>query len=102
MIRRWAISALILAGLIQACACTGPLAPLGKASAAVISQCMLGGQVQPDETIAACTAVIAASAPFATLRARAYNLRGEAYCATAQHDRAISDQTQAIRLRPDF
>jgi tetratricopeptide (TPR) repeat protein len=48
-------------------------------------------------TLATCS-----PAQMADQRAQYLNARGEYYCQTRQYDLAIADQTEAIRLRPNF
>src|SRR5712691_10254342 len=55
-----------------------------------------------DEAIAACTRVIQNRGTSTKNRALAYNNRGVEYGAKGDHDRAISDFSEAIRLDPKY
>jgi tetratricopeptide (TPR) repeat protein/CHAT domain-containing protein len=58
---------------------------------------------QPARTIAACTSVLARSAGApARFRAMALGNRGNAYSAVGDHDRALADYDEAIRVDPTF
>ncbi|MGH6848409.1 MAG: tetratricopeptide repeat protein, partial [Methylocella sp.] len=59
--------------------------------------------VNPDNRIAACTQVLARGGTLSAHdRAMAYAYRGDAYATKANHDRAIQDCTEAIRLDPKY
>ncbi|MGH6834133.1 MAG: tetratricopeptide repeat protein [Methylocella sp.] len=59
--------------------------------------------VNPDNRIAACTQVLARGATLSAHdRAMAYAYRGDAYATKANHDRAIQDCNEAIRLDPKY
>jgi lipoprotein NlpI len=59
-------------------------------------------QADPARSIAGCTHLIQDESTSAPDRAIAYTNRGLAYAASGDLDRAIADQTEAIRLQPDY
>jgi tetratricopeptide (TPR) repeat protein len=58
--------------------------------------------VDPDTRIAGCTALIQTGQLTTGNLSTIYNNRGTAYSSKGDHDRAIQDYNEAIRLRPDF
>ncbi len=64
--------------------------------------CVGGGNYTPDQTIDACTAIIATAREIRENAAIAHNNRGLAYNAKGLYDGAIQDYDQAIRLRPEY
>jgi tetratricopeptide (TPR) repeat protein len=57
----------------------------------------------PDEGIAACTAIIQSESESPGNRARAFDSRGKLYAVRkGDNDRAIVDYDEAIKLNPDF
>ncbi len=56
----------------------------------------------PDVTIPRCTAIIRSGQETQKNLAQAYYYRGSAYHLKGEHDRAIQDYDQAIRLNPNF
>src|SRR5208282_3244510 len=55
----------------------------------------------PDQRIAGCTAVIQAATDPPQIMSAAFNLRGAGYAAKAQHDRAVADFDQSLRIQPN-
>jgi tetratricopeptide (TPR) repeat protein len=100
MIRKPALCACLLLGTASAA--------LGQSMQEHLNECM---SVDPDTRIAACTAII--QAPVLDLMAHLhvgkasenlstiYNNRGTAYNSKGDHDRAIQDFSEAIRLSPN-
>ena len=58
------------------------------------------GGADPDPAIAACTALIDSGRESNDDRATAFDLRGKAFAAKGELDRAIRDHDQAMRLNP--
>ena len=76
------------------------LGPAARAADAAWEFCV---SVNPDNKIAACTQVLARGATLSAHdRAMAYAYRGDAYATKANHDRAIQDCNEAIRLDPKY
>src|SRR5262245_6466774 len=91
----------IAAALMLACAVLLPSA--ARAQGTRDSDACARQSAAPPEheaRIAACSRVIAASRSQGTRAAAAYHNRGVAYAALGQHERAIQDYDQAIRLNP--
>ena len=87
---RWAL----LFGLVQIAGLSG------VAAAQTVDQQRCFGQ-DIDLSIAGCTAVIQSGQQMQQDLARAFARRGWAYANKGQHDNAIEDEDQAIRLSPD-
>ena len=71
-------------------------------SRAVADDLEICDKASGDEAIAACTRAINSGSLQGTALAGAYNNRGVEYNGKDQHDRAIQDYDQAIRLYPNF
>ena len=56
----------------------------------------------PDTRVASCTAIISAGAEITENRASAYAARGDAYLDLGDADRALSDDSEALRVRPEY
>ena len=55
-----------------------------------------------EQAVAICSGALAEPELSDDVRAQLFNTRGELYCAMRQYDLAIADQSEAIRLRPNF
>jgi lipoprotein NlpI len=62
----------------------------------------VNGAYTPDLQIVGCTAAIQTGGYSATILATAYKIRGRAYAAKKDYDRAIVDFTKAIRIAPEL
>jgi tetratricopeptide (TPR) repeat protein len=71
-------------------------------SRAVADDLEICDKASGDEAIAACTRAINSGSLQGKALAGAYNNRGVEYNGKDQHDRAIQDYDQAIRLNPNF
>lgn len=60
----------------------------------------LFGSLNPDISIAACTRVIASGKSKGSDLANTFNLRGLRYSSKLEHDKAIADFNEALRLEP--
>ena len=63
--------------------------------------CDIKGGAKPDEVISSCTAVIQSGQETGRDLAAAFTIRGRAYRAKSDYDRAIADYTEAIRIEPN-
>jgi lipoprotein NlpI len=55
-----------------------------------------------EERVASCDAIIAAGSDIPENRAGAYAARGDAYLDLGDADRALADDSEALRIRPDY
>ena len=81
---------LLLGAAMTAMGCSGPKN---------LSKCR---SVDPDTRIAGCTALIQSGQLTTGNLSTIYNNRGTAYSSKGDHDRAIQDFNEAIRLNPNF
>ena len=75
------------------------MAAMGQSRKENLNKCM---STDPDARISGCTALIQAGSETAVNLSVAYNNRGNAYERKGDHDRAIQDVSEAIRLSPSF
>lgn len=68
----------------------------------VAQSCLAEEGETVEQVIAACSEALATPGQNDEVRAQLFNARGELYCHTTQYDLAIADQSEAIRLKPDF
>ncbi len=66
------------------------------------ASCDIRGGARPDEVISSCTAVIQFGQATGRNLAAAFTIRGRAYRASGNYDRAIADYTEAIRIEPNY
>ena len=64
--------------------------------------CDIKGGATPDEVISSCTAVIQSGQETGHDLAAAFTIRGRAYHAKGDYDRAIADYTEAIRIESNY
>jgi tetratricopeptide (TPR) repeat protein len=75
------------------------MAAMGQSKQENVNKCM---SADPDTRIAGCTALIQTHQDTAQNLSIMYNNRGNAYNRKGDHDRAIQDFSEAIRLSPQF
>jgi tetratricopeptide (TPR) repeat protein len=75
------------------------MAAMGQSKQENVNKCM---SADPDTRIAGCTALVQTHQDTAQNLSIMYNNRGNAYNRKGDHDRAIQDFSEAIRLSPQF
>ena len=81
------------------------LTPLVLADAQTAQQrawCDIKGGARPEVVITSCTAVIQSGQETGKNLAAAFTIRGRAYRAMGDYDRAIADYSEAIRIEPTY